>query len=109
MHKLNVQILGPYSFTSTLNELKIFLKFNPLSDKLTTNPNIILFHVDSLKDKKVKEYIDSNKVIKICVGKKKNLLENFDASLELPTTLKEINTLIENTVAKKKTIIYLIN
>ena len=102
MHKFTVLILGSPSFISTLNELKIFLKFNPLSDKLTTNPNIILFHVDSLKDKKVKEYIDSNKVIKICVGKKKNLLENFDASLELPTTLKEINTLIENTVAKKK-------
>ena len=34
--------------------------------------------------------------------KKKNLLDNYDARLELPTTLKEINSIIENTFAKKK-------
>ena len=52
MHKLNVQILGPSSFISTLNELKTFLKFNPLFDNSNKNPNIILFHVDALTDKK---------------------------------------------------------
>ena len=30
MHKLNVLILGPVSFVSTLNELKTYLKFNSL-------------------------------------------------------------------------------
>jgi DNA-binding CsgD family transcriptional regulator len=102
MHKLNVQILGPHSFTSTLNELKIFLKFNPLLDKLSGKPGVILFHVDALQDKKLKDYIDSNTVIKICAGNKKELSGNYDASLELPTTLKEINTLVENAAAKKK-------
>ena len=102
MHKLNVQILGPHSFTSTLNELKIFLKFNPLLDKLSVKPGVILFHVDALQDKKLKDYIDSNTVIKICAGNKKELSGNYDASLELPTTLKEINTLVENAAAKKK-------
>ena len=34
--------------------------------------------------------------------KKKDLLDNCDAILELPATLKEINAIVENTVAKKK-------
>ena len=34
--------------------------------------------------------------------KKNDLKDNFNAYLELPTTLKEINAIIENTVAKKK-------
>ena len=102
MHKLDVQILGPTSFVSTLNELKNFLKFNPKIDNLNDNANIILFHVDVLMDKKQKEYIHSNDSIKICVGKKKEFIDNCDASLELPATLKEINAIVENTVAKNK-------
>lgn len=102
MHKLKVQILGPTSFVSTLNELKKFLKFYSLEGNLKENPNIILFHTDVLKDKKQKDYIDSNNSIKICVGKKENLLESYDANLELPATLKEINTLVENTAVKNK-------
>ena len=102
MHKLNVKILGPSSFVSTLNELKIYLKFNPSMDGLNDNPIAILFHIDALQDANLKNYIDSKDLIKICVGKKNELKDNFDANLELPTTLKEINTIIENTVAKKK-------
>ena len=34
--------------------------------------------------------------------KKKIFLDNYDANLELPTTLKEINSIVENTAAKKK-------
>ena len=72
MHKLNVQILGPTSFVSTLNELKAFLKFNPVIDKLDKNSNVVLFHVDILKDKKQKEHIDKDDLIKICLGKSKD-------------------------------------
>ena len=61
MHHLNVTILGPSSFISTLNELKIFLKFNPLLNDLDVNSKIILFHVDVLKDKRQKSYIENNK------------------------------------------------
>ena len=102
MHKLNVQILGPTSFVSTLNELKAFLKFNPVIDKLDKNSNVVLFHVDILKDKKQKEHIDKDDLIKICLGKSKDFEDNFDASLKLPTTLKEINSIVESTAAKKK-------
>ena len=102
MHKFNVKILGPSSFVSTLNELKIHLKFNPFIEGQSDNSIAILFHVDALKDINQKNYINSKDTIKICVGKKNELKDKFDANLELPTTLKEINTIIENTVAKKK-------
>jgi hypothetical protein len=102
MHKLNVQILGPSSFISTLNELKMFLKFNPIFDKLDNNPILILFHIDALSDKEQKNYIDISNCIKICAGNKNKLLGSFDASLELPSTLKEINIAVENAVAKNK-------
>ena len=102
MHKFNVQILGPTSFISTLNELKMFLKFNPIFDKLDNNPILILFHIDALSDKEQKNYIDISNCIKICAGNKNKLLGGFDASLELPSTLKEINIAVENAVAKNK-------
>ena len=101
MHKLNVLILGSSSFVTTLNELKSFLKFNPLSNSTNTDPNVILFHTDALKDKKQKKYIESNNSIKICVGKKKNLNNNFDENLELPL-LKRNKYYLENTSAKNK-------
>ena len=102
MHNLNVQILGPSSFISTLNELKKFLKFNPSPSNLNDIPNIILFHIDALKDIKTNEFIVNNNIIKICAGKKKDLIGGFDACLELPASLKEINAAVEKTVAKKK-------
>ena len=102
MHNLNVQILEPSSFISTLNELKKFLKFNPSPSNLNDIPNIILFHIDVLKDIKTKEFIVNNNIIKICAGKKKDLIGDFDAILELPASLKEINAAVEKTVAKKK-------
>ena len=66
MHKINVKILGSSSFVSTLNELKMFLKFNPLPDNLNDNSKITLFHIDVLQNKKQKDYINSN-IIKIYV------------------------------------------
>ena len=71
-------------------------------DYLNEKFDILIFHVDVLNDKKQKDYIDNNNSIKICVGKKKDLIINCDANLELPATLKEINAIVESTVAKKK-------
>ena len=102
MHNLNVQILGPSSFFSTLNELKMFLKFNCLLNDPNNKSSIILFHVEALLDSKLKEYIKNNKSIKICAGKRGDLTSDYDANLELPATLKEINSVVENAVAKKK-------
>ena len=103
MHKLNVLLLGPSSFVSTLNELKNFLKFNPITNNTKENHDIILFHEDFLKENKQKNFITNNECIKICLlNKKKNSFDNWDAILELPTTLKEINSIVENITAKKK-------
>ena len=87
---------------STLNELKIFLKFNPFFGDFKVNPNLILFHTDILNDMKQKNFIDQNNCIKICVGNKKDFEIDCDARLELPTTVREVNAVIENTVAKIK-------
>ncbi len=80
----------------------MFLKFNCLSDDLNNKSNIILFHVDALLDKKLKEYIQNTKSIKICAGSRQDLKGDYDTILELPATLKEINSIVENTAAKKK-------
>ena len=102
MHQLNVLILGPSSFISTLNELKPFLKFNPLFNELITEHDIILFHKDALKDIDQKLFIDNSKSIKICASKKNELLNSCETNLELPINLKEINTTIENIAIKSK-------
>jgi len=102
MHKLNVLILGPPSFVSTLNELKTDLKFNVLLDNLKDKAEVILFHLEAYKSSSQKNLIDNSKIIKICAGKKKDLFENFDGILELPTTLKEINSVVDVTIAKSK-------
>ena len=80
----------------------MYLKFNCLSGDPDNRSNIILFHADALLDKKLKEYIQNNKSIKICAGKKRDLSHYCDVSLDLPATLKEINSIVENTAAKKK-------
>ena len=102
MHQINVLILGPSSFLITLNELKSFLKFNYFTEKSNTDYDVILFHEDSLADKKAKDLIYKSESLKICASSKNNILENFDAKLQLPTSVKEINELVENITIKKK-------
>jgi len=102
MHSLNVLVLGSSSFFSSLNELKLFLKFNPLPENSKDIPNIILFHIDVLQNKKQKNFINNSNVIKICAGKKNIASDKFDAFLELPASLKDINAAIETIAAKKK-------
>ena len=70
-------------------------------DDFNNNSSIIMFHTDALKDKNQKNYIDNSNSIKICVGRKKDFIDKCDASLELPASLKDINSIVENTAAKK--------
>ena len=102
MHKLNVLIFGPSSFISTLDELKPFLKFNPLFENINYKHDVILIHDEALKDKDKKLIIEKSSTVKIYASNKKDLLNNYDAFLELPTNLKEINAVVENTAAKSK-------
>ena len=102
MHKLNVIILGPYSFISTLDELKPYLKFNPLSDNINEKHDAIIIHHEALKDKKNIDFIEKSNSIKIYASKNRSSFSNYHAYLELPAKLKEINAIVENTAAKSK-------
>ena len=102
MHRLNVLVYASNSFISTLDELRPFLKFNHFTTAPNTGYDIILFHDEVLKDKKIKKLIDKSDFLKVCVSNKKKLIFKCDAVVQLPTTLKEINNTLENIFAKKK-------
>ena len=101
MHQLKVLILGPVSFSSTLNELKPFLKFNSVIEKKSPDFDVILYHEEALKEKDEIKIINSSNKLKICASSNKTSSNNFDAFLELPSSLKEINAAVENLAAKK--------
>ena len=101
MHQLNVLILGPKSFSTTLNELKPFLKFNSVTEKKSSDFDVILFHEEALNDKEDYKIITNNHCLKICISNKKNPSNNFDAILKIPLSLREINITVENVAAKK--------
>ena len=102
MHKLNVIILGPSSFISTLDELKPFLKFNSQSDNINDKHDVIIIHHEAIKDNAKKNFIDKSNAIKIYASKRRDVLNNYDAYLELPANLKEINAAVENIAARSK-------
>ena len=102
MHKLNVLVLGSSSFVSTLDELKTFLKFNPILKNSGKEYEVILFHHEALKDDDQSAFIYKSESIKIYAGRKSRAQTRYDAYLELPTSLKEINNIIESAAAKKK-------
>ena len=102
MHKLNVLIFGPSSFISTLDELKSFLKFNPFTNTSSKEHDVILIHHEALKNKNNKNFSEKSNTIKIYASNKRKLSNDYDAYLELPANLKEINSIVENIVAKSK-------
>ena len=99
MHQLKVFILGPEPFLYTLNELKPHLKFNSVNE--ITNTDVILFHEDALNDKKNREILNKSNSLKVLASGSKKFSTDFDEFLKLPSSLSEINTVIENIVAKK--------
>ena len=46
--------------------------------------------------------INKSNTIKIYVSRKKNLKVSCDEYLQIPTSLKELNSIVENVIAKKK-------
>ncbi len=63
---------------------------------------MILFHEDALKEEQKKNLIQKSESIKIFASKDRKILQNYDAVLELPANLKEINSIVENIAARKK-------
>ncbi len=102
MHQLNVLIYGPSSFISTLDELKSFLKFNHFTENKEVNFDLILFHNEALNDTKKKDFIKKSELLKIYVSKNEKSPIKYDGHLLIPTTINEINSMIEKIIAKKK-------
>ncbi len=102
MHQLKVLILGSSSFISTIDELKPFLKFNSVSNSFQKDHDLILFHEEALKHDEKKNFINKSNSLKICATNTKKFSNDWDAYLELPTTIKELNNIVENINAKKK-------
>ena len=100
MHQLNVLILGPNSFSTTLNELKSFLKFYCVKEKNSSDFDVILFHEDALNDKEESKIINNSNSLKVCASSNKPS-NSYDAFLKIPSSLKEINFIVENVAAKK--------
>ena len=71
MHQLKVLILGPASFTATLNELEPFLKFNSVKDKNSSDFDVILFHEEALRDKNDKKIICNSNSLKVFASNNK--------------------------------------
>ena len=99
MHQLNVLALGPNIFISTLIELKPFLKFNLYDDISNTNKqkiklNIAIIHKDVLSSNSKIDILTNNNLIKILASNAIEKIGIFDAVLKLPTTLREINSVI---------------
>lgn len=106
---MNIIAFGPDSFLSTLNELKPFLKFNLSVDKTLLHEkklntfDILICHINSLKDKKIENILSKVECLKILACTKENKYSKyFDDVINLPTTLKEINKIIEIRVAKNQ-------
>ena len=109
MHKLNVIVLGSQSFISTINELSVYLKFNISS--LSTNDiknikeqNGLILCDDEFTDNKTNlDLLKDTECVKILANHKNNKNKHlFDYTLELPTTIQDLNAIIETTVAKRK-------
>ena len=109
MHKLNIFIFGPNSFISTFNELEPYFKFNIYSNQkklpssFKSNLHGIIFHQDTSQDDRMKDILKKYKCLKIlATSKDSKLSNNYDHVLKLPTTIEEVNNLIEVSAAKNE-------
>ena len=109
MHKLNVLIIGPSDFVNTLNELKTFLKFNLFTNEnkipimIPDNIDVLICHIEDIQNFKKINNLEKLQTIKILASNSKDKeLVNFDHILNLPTTLNDLNKVVEQAAIKKK-------
>ena len=102
-------IFGSPNFLSILNELKPYLKFNIISSNenlmksAIDKDKILICDTDFIEKKKNAEFIKNCLSMKILLSEaNKKYSDLFDATLYLPTTVKEINKIVEELVAKNK-------
>jgi hypothetical protein len=107
MHQLNVLICGPKNFISTLNELSAFLKFNlyeefSVENNIDVKFDVIIFHKDTLNNEKDKLKLQKFKSVKILASPNDENKSTDFIHLKLPTTLNEINYIVEKSIIKKR-------
>ena len=109
MHKLNILIFGPDSFISTFNELESYFKFNISSNQNKLTPSLksklhgIIYHQDTSLDNELKDILKKYKCLKILATNNDTKLSNdYDYILKLPTTIDEVNNIIEGSVVKNE-------
>lgn len=74
---------------------------NFVSDKKNINFDIVILHKDILTNKDQIEILTSNKPIIILASDKNNKLYDYDSILNLPTSINEINSIVERLSTKK--------
>jgi len=108
MHKINVLTFGSENFNTSLEELKDYCNFrltflNNLENESFEDYDVLLIHEDYSKNNLVKKELlqESNK-IKILVSNSNNVTSSFfNDKLFLPTSIKDLNAVVENSIARK--------
>ena len=107
MHLVNVLSFGSKNFNTSLEELKAHLDFkliliDRLKEEELKDYDILILHQDCLKIESVKKILQESQQIKILVSnntvKRKDY---FNDVIPLPLRLSELNSIVENLVAKK--------
>ncbi len=109
MHKINVLSFGSKNFNISLEELKDYLNFNLITVNTDfkaqhfENFDVLFIHYDLLKnDSSHSVFLEKIKKIKILAShSKENNYSFFSERLSLPTSVKDLNQIIENSVAKQ--------
>ena len=108
MHKINVLTFGSKNFNTSLEELKDFLNFNlittndDLNNQAFENHDVLFAHHDCLNRSSIQKLLRETNKIKILVTNSNNAsLELFTDKLLLPTSIKDINDIVENSIVKK--------
>ena len=69
-------------------------------NKDKTNLDIVICHEEIEFDAKL-DNLNNKSILKILASKNKSKASNYDGFLNLPTSLNEINTVVEQTISKK--------
>ena len=107
MHLVNVLSFGSKNFNTSLEELKAHLDFkliliDKLKEEELKNYDILILHQDCLKIESVKKVLQESQQIKILVSNNTvKQKDYFNDVIPLPLKLSELNSIVENLVAKK--------
>ena len=109
MHRINVLTFGSENFNTSLEELKVYLKFKlsyaaiNIEEELSKNYDVLLIHEDFFKKSlSIKLLLKQSNKIKILVtNKSKTKVNIFNATIPLPTNIKDLNEIVEKSIIKK--------